>query len=292
MIRSNLEAFGMPRALLVQEHVRPELAPPLKWAGGKRWLVPELKRYWAGHEDRRLVEPFVGGMAVTLGLQPRRALLNDFNEHLVNFYAWLQRGLKLTIPSSPSEKTYYANRRRFNELVLEENKAASKEAAMLFYYLNRNCYNGLCRFNSQGGFNTPHGKYAKPQYFEDLTEYKAGLRDWVFQAGDFEHVELERRDFLYADPPYDDAFTDYSKGGFGWKDQVRLANWLAAHDGPTVVSNHATPRILKLYAERGFDVSRVVPAPRMINCNGDRTPAMEVVAIRGFSPKKVKSRLP
>lgn len=274
----------MPRAVTVQQ--RPEMPPPLKWAGGKRWLVPELRKFWKGNEDRRLVEPFVGGMAVALGLRPERALLNDFNEHVINFYSWLQKGLKQTVPFGADEGTYYANRTRFNELV-SAGKHEQREAAMLFYYLNRNCYNGLCRFNSKGGFNTPHGKYKRPQYVEDLTGYKQALHGWELKHGDFKDVELDRRDFVYADPPYDNAFTDYSKGGFGWEDQVRLANWLAGHDGPVVVSNHATDRILKLYADRGFDISRVVPAPRMINCTGDRAPALEVVAVRGFTSKKV-----
>src|SRR6266480_5583819 len=69
------------------------LRPPLKWAGGKRWQVPHLRPIWKPSEDRRLVEPFCGGLAVTLGLAPSTALLNDANPHLVNFYQWLQRGL-------------------------------------------------------------------------------------------------------------------------------------------------------------------------------------------------------
>ena len=70
-----------------------ELKPPLKWAGGKRWLVPTLRDRWRDHAHRVLVEPFVGGMAVALGLRPGEALLNDINRHLINFYLWLRRGL-------------------------------------------------------------------------------------------------------------------------------------------------------------------------------------------------------
>ena len=71
------------------------LPPPLKWAGGKRWLVRHLLDYWAGNEQRRLAEPFAGGLAITLGLLPRKALLNDANPHLISFYRWLQRGLDI-----------------------------------------------------------------------------------------------------------------------------------------------------------------------------------------------------
>lgn len=269
--------FGMPKSQLV--HERPQLPPPLKWAGGKRWLVPELRRMWKGHEHRRLVEPFVGGMAVALGLRPEQALLNDINPHLVNFYRWLARGLRLNVPHSADEATFYSNRQAFNDLV-RAGKSTSKEAAMLFYYLNRNCFNGLCRFNKKGEFNTPHGKYKHPQYTEDLTAYRSALVGWEMECSDFDRLQLRENDLVYADPPYDDAFTDYSSGGFGWQDQVRLANWLASHPGPVIVTNHATERILNIYRERGFDVT-TVEAPRRINSSGDRTPVLEMLATKG-----------
>src|SRR5215212_5917470 len=75
-------------------------SPPLKWAGGKRWQLPHLRNYWFAHSDRRLVEPFCGGLAVALGLSPTRALLNDINPHLINFYRSVQRGLTITGPLS------------------------------------------------------------------------------------------------------------------------------------------------------------------------------------------------
>jgi DNA adenine methylase len=77
---------------------RPSLKPPLKWAGGKRWQVPHLRPLWQPHAHRRLVEPFCGGLAVALGLLPSRALLNDANPHLINFYRWLQKGLRIDVP--------------------------------------------------------------------------------------------------------------------------------------------------------------------------------------------------
>ena len=75
---------------------RVALKPPLKWAGGKRWQVPHLRSYWTINAHRRLVEPFCGGLAVALGLMPARALLNDINPHVINFYKWLKRGLIIT----------------------------------------------------------------------------------------------------------------------------------------------------------------------------------------------------
>ncbi len=128
------------------------LNPPLKWAGGKRWLVPHLVPIWAQHQHRRLVEPFCGGLAVALGLMPDQALLNDVSPHLVNFYIQAQRGLAITTPMHNDKDLYYTYRDRFNALIREE-QADSAEAAQLFYYLNRTGYNGLCRFNRSGEFN-------------------------------------------------------------------------------------------------------------------------------------------
>lgn len=233
-----------------------------------------------------MVEPFAGGMAVALGLLPKRALLNDINPHLINFYQHLRAGLKINIDDSNDEKTYYANRLTFNSLI-QEGKAIGmhadgKRAAMLFYYLNRHCYNGLCRFNRSGEFNTPFGTYVNPKFEKDLTQYAPILAAWEFSAVDFAEIKFEPNDFVYADPPYDDAFTGYSKDRFGYAQQKLLAEKLAELECPVVLSNHATDDMLKLYRELGFDVSRRYEAPRMIHCFGDRTPALEVLAVRNL----------
>lgn len=259
---------------------RGALKPPLKWAGGKRWLVPHLRRIWNGHQSRRLVEPLCGGLAVTLGLLPERALLNDINPHAINFYMWLKRGLKIASPMRNEPDFFYAAREKFNRLVAS-GRQQSAEAAALFYYLNRTCYNGLCRFNVSGFFNVPFGRYKKITYERDFTPYQRVFKDWEFTVGDFERLHLEPTDFVYADPPYDVEFTKYAKEDFGWKDQVRLANWLARHPGPVVLSNQATPRVQSLYSSLGFELI-LLQAPRMISCTGDRTPAQEVLATKNI----------
>lgn len=98
---------------------------------------------------------------------------------------------------------------------------------------------------------------------------------------DFEQIPLESGDFIYADPPYDVEFTQYSKEVFGWDQQVRLAEWLARHRGPVVLSNQATDRVQALYRQLGYAVT-ILDAPRLINCTGDRTPAREVLATRNL----------
>jgi len=256
------------------------IRPPLKWAGGKRWQVPFVRDLWRGHEDRRLVEPFCGGLAITLSLLPKRAIVNDVNPHLMNFYRWVKRGLVTRLPMDYDEDRYYRHRDRFNGL-LQRGKETSREAASLFYYLNRTGYNGLCRFNSSGEFNVPFGRYTTVNYTRDFSSYRPVVAGWQFTCGDFTKIALRPGDFIYADPPYDVEFTHYSKDGFTWDDQLRAAEWLSRHQGPVVLSNQATPRIVKLYKSLGFAL-RYLQAPRLISCNGDRTPAKEVLALKNF----------
>ena len=252
------------------------LKPPLKWAGGKRWLLPHIAPIWQLHENRRYVEPFCGGLSVALGLRPKRALLNDLNPHLINFYRQIQRGLRMSIDVRYDAALFYAHRARFNEMILNGG-AKSAEAAQLFYYLNRTCYNGLCRFNRNGEFNVPFGKYKTVNYATDFIDYRKMLRAWEFTSVDLEKMEIERGDFVYADPPYDVEFTTYSAGGFSWDDQVRTAEWLANHRGPVLLSNQATPRIVRLYRQLGFRL-KFLDAPRRISSDGSRVPAREVLA--------------
>jgi len=254
--------------------------PPLKWAGGKRWLVSHLKPMWESHRLRRYVEPFCGGLAVALGLQPKRALLNDVNPHLINFYRQVQGGLGLQLTMRNDEKLFYCHRERFNRLI-RNGKANSAEAAEIFYYLNRTCFNGLCRFNKSGDFNVPFGTYKKINYATDFTDYAAVFRRWKFSNHDIERLKIEPEDFIYADPPYDVEFTTYSAGGFSWPDQERTASLLGAHPGPVVISNQATPRIVELYERLGFELT-YLDGPRRISCTGDRTAAREVLAIKSL----------
>jgi DNA adenine methylase len=250
----------------------------LKWAGGKRWLVPHLKPFWEPHRHRRYVEPFCGGLATPLGMRPREAWLNDNNRHLVAFYRWVQRGLQVEIPLENDRDLYYLYRENFNQHV-RDGRESEKTVSELFYYLNRTCYNGLCRFNRKGEFNVPFGSYKRINYIQDFDAYCEVMHPWRFTAGDFESMTLDPNDFVYADPPYDVQFTQYSQYAFSWEDQVRLAHWLAQHPGPTIISNQATARIVALYERLGFSLL-YYPAPRRISCNGDRTPAIEVLALR------------
>jgi DNA adenine methylase len=256
------------------------LKPPLKWAGGKRWLVPVLEKLWRNTKAKRLVEPFCGGLAVCLGLKPEQALLNDVNPHPVNFYKQLQKGLQVKIALRNERVFYDAHRADFNRIIQGHHRD-TKKAASLFYYLNRTGYNGLCRFNQKGVYNVPFGRHERINYQRDFSNYQQTLTQWAFQCGDFETIALEADDFVYADPPYDVEFRQYSAGGFDWSSQERLVAWLGEHTGPVVLSNQATQRVIELYQQFRFKI-RYLDAPRMISCNGDRTKAREVLATRNL----------
>jgi DNA adenine methylase len=199
----------------------------------------------------------------------------------VSFYRWLARGLTIDLPMRNDEKLFYRHRARFNEL-LRSGGAESREAAGLFYYLNRTGYNGLCRFNKSGEFNVPFGQYAKIPYVRDFAEYAPLLQAWTFSTADVEEVPLEPGDFVYADPPYDVEFTAYAQGGFSWNDQMRVAEYFARHAGPVVLVNQSTKRIEELYRSLGYEIDHL-DAPRRISCTGDRRPAREVVAVRNLT---------
>jgi DNA adenine methylase len=266
--------------------------------------VPKLQALWseiASVSQPRLVEPFVGGLSVALGLQPQVALLNDANQHVINFYRCLQQGLTNSLPMLNDAELYLQYRSTFNQLATanireseetsdqtqalhagqESEETSDQTQALLFYYLNRTGFNGLCRFNNKGEFNVPFGRYKTITYSPDFLEYQDLLGSWAFSCGDFAQIPLQDNDFIYADPPYDQVFTKYSQHDFTWVDQERLARWLAQHPGRVVVSNQATDRILALYESLGF-VVETISAPRRIACNGNRKPALEMLAFKGF----------
>jgi DNA adenine methylase len=263
--------------------------PLLKWAGGKRWLTPILQDLWGPlqHDHVRLVEPFTGGMAVALGLDPVSALLNDGNVHLVNFYHQVQKGLQIKKTPRNESAFYYSMREKFNQLI-HKKKHLTPEAAGIFYFLMRTGFNGLCRFNRSGQFNVPFGQHKNIRYISDFSEYSTLLNKWTFSSGDFEALSLEKTDFLYADPPYDVTFTKYCCQDFSWTDQIRLAHWLNSHEGPVIASNQATPRILELYNNLGFSIL-TLPAPRRIACNGNRQPAIEMLALKNIPTKIIRN---
>lgn len=257
---------------------------PLKWAGGKRRLAPFLMPYWESEKHRRFVEPFAGAASVSLHLQPDHVWINDINPHVINFFRWLRAGAIFDDLPDNEETAYYTARERFNAMI-ETEDSVSKDAAGLFYYLNRTGFNGLCRFNASGLFNVPYGHYQRVSYQRDFSEYRDVLQSWLMTSFDFRKMTFRPSDFVYADPPYDGTFSQYAQRAFTWTEQIRLAEKLSDHPGPVLVSNASTPRIHDVYTRLGFAVIEIA-AKRSIQPSAERE-SVEILAIRNLPHARI-----
>lgn len=264
--------------------------PFLKWAGGKYQILDRIRG--ALPPGRRLIEPFVGSGAVFLNTEYSKYLLGDANHDLIDLYQRLaSEGGKFVRYAHQYFRPKYNNGKAFYEMRATFNGAkASRRRAALFLYLNRHCYNGLCRYNSKGEFNTPFGKYKAPYFPEkELTFFATKAKHAVFAYADFKDTmrRAKEGDVVYCDPPYvplsDTAnFADYAPGGFGQVEHIALASLaeeLSERGVTVVISNHSTEFVRKAYRKaktETFDVRRY------ISCVGDsRGTASEVLAIFG-----------
>ena len=264
----------------------------LKWAGGKYSLVENINAKLPS--GNRLIEPFVGAGSVFLNTDFKRYLLNDINPDLINLYNFLKAqpdavvhdAMQFFTDAHNNEATYYALREEFNQTSDEYYRA------ILFLYLNRHGYNGLCRYSLSGKFNVPFGRYKKP-YFpeEEMLFFAQKSQKAVFTCLPFEKVfsRARRGNVIYCDPPYAPlsktaAFTSYAAKSFGLESQHQLATLAirasAKRGIPVLISNHDLPLTRGLYA--GSDISPL-SVKRSISQNGAmRKPAEELLAF--FTP--------
>lgn len=287
--------------------------PVLKWVGGKRQLLPALRaRFPAGGFDR-FHEPFFGGGALFFALEPSEASINDANPRLVNFYEQVRDRPEALIETlrefadpddapesnldfsstrrggAGTESFYYQQRELFNRRPNEEPYDSLKEAARLLY-LNRTCFNGLYRENSDGEFNVPPGSYTNPDWVRAAQIRRASelLSGADIRNGDFAYVLDESvatgGDLVYLDPPYQPmsptaSFTDYSQAGFGKRDQERLldvAQKLEEQGVHVIMSNSGI--MFDRYREAGFHVE-IEGATRSINSDPtNRDEVDEIIA--------------
>lgn len=283
--------------------------PVLKWAGGKRQLLDELRARLPASFDR-YHEPFFGGGALFFELEPTHATVNDTNPRLVNCYRQvrdhpdelIERLRTFQDPESrpdpdrahaDAENYYYQARELFNRRPRNQEYDELDEAALLVY-LNRTCYNGLYRENNDGEFNVPIGRYANPDWVrsDEIRAASRALSGVTLTNMDFEYVKAEARpgDVVYFDPPYEPmsptaSFTEYSAAGFDADDQTRLAKVaadLAARGVHVLLSNSGVTA--DMYRERGFHVD-LVDATRAINSDPDNRDAVDEVVVTSVSPE-------
>lgn len=266
--------------------------PFVKWAGGKRQLLKKLESRMP-ETYCRYFEPFIGGGALFLDVQPEDAVINDTNRQLINSYRQLKKDPEIIISlvneldEVPCDKDRYSSmRERYNKKIQAQELDA--ECSALMIWINKHCFNGLYRVNSKGLFNVPYNNKTSGVSINEenlrnigtyLQRYRVEIRE-----GDFEKAceNVRAEDFIYFDSPYLPVsetanFTDYTKGGFTLEDHKRLAVLFKKLDGlgaKLLLSNHDVPLIYELY--KGYGIESV-DVRRGINNVASKRTGKEVI---------------
>ena len=269
-----------------------KVAPFLKWAGGKRQLLNQIKERMP-KEYNDYYEPFIGGGAVLFELQPEKATINDINISLINVYRqvkdnteeFIELVKKLDSEMWEDGKGYYLDiREKYNDKLLK--KEYDLELAALFTFMNKHCFNGLYRVNKKGLFNVPYNKSRRTSIEEDAVRETAKyLKTVNILEGDFEEAckGAKKGDFIFFDSPYaplnPTSFEAYTKEGFDVESHKRLAKLydeLTERGCYCMLTNHNTEFINELYSNKGYRID-VVSVKRMINSDASNRKGEEVI---------------
>lgn len=268
------------------------IAPFVKWAGGKRQLLPQIKERMP-EKYNNYYEPFVGGGAVIFELLPANALINDINKALINTYkqicsapeAFLAAVNRLDAEMWENGRDYYYSvRERYNDKLMKA--AYDAELAALFVFINKHCFNGLYRVNAKGLFNVPYNNSRRASVDENaIRETSEYLRGVTITDGDFEAAckDAEKGDFVFIDSPYaplnPTSFESYTKEGFDLESHRRLAKLfdeLTDRGCFCMLTNHNTELINELYGRKGYRMD-VVEVKRSINSDASNRVGEEVI---------------
>jgi len=268
------------------------IAPFVKWAGGKRQLIPQIRERMP-EQFNNYYEPFVGGGAVIFELLPQNAVINDINRALINAYQmicdhpqeFLQEINRLDAEMWEDGKEYYYSlREHYNDKLMRDE--FDVELAALFVFINKHCFNGLYRVNGKGLFNVPYNNSRRSSVDEQsIMEISEYLRNVTIISGDFEAAceGASAGDFVFIDSPYaplnPTSFESYTKEGFDIESHRRLANLfdeLTARGCYCMLTNHNTELINELYGNKGYTID-VVSVKRMINSDASNRVGEEVI---------------
>jgi DNA adenine methylase len=285
----------------------PLMKPYLKWAGGKRQLLPEIRKQLPGSvKDYTYYEPFVGAGAVFFDVQPKKAVINDGNAQLMMTYRVIKDHVEelirlLRTYKKKDSEAYYYEIRNLDRDTLRFDRLTEVEKAARVIFLNKTCYNGLYRVNSQGLFNVPYGKYKNPAICEDLLlrtiSVYLNASDVSIISEDFEDAvsDAGSQALIYFDPPYHSPdktnFTGYQSDGFGEAEQERLRDVFARmtrQGAKCLLSNADTALIRDLY--RGFEISSV-QAKRAINSDATGRGLVNEVLIRNWKASDYSAKV-
>ena len=268
------------------------VAPFVKWAGGKRQLIPQIRERMP-EKYNNYYEPFVGGGAVLFELQPANALINDINKALINTYniicneadAFLEAINKLDEEMWEDGKAYYYSvREHYNDKLMKSEYDV--ELAALFVFINKHCFNGLYRVNGKGLFNVPYNNSRRTSADENvIREVSKYLKGVKIINGDFEEAckDAKKGDFVFIDSPYaplnPTSFESYTKEGFDIESHKRVAKLydeLTGRGCHCMLTNHNTELINELYGNKGYKID-VVSVKRMINSDASNRVGKEVI---------------
>ena len=268
------------------------VAPFVKWAGGKRQLLSQIKERMP-EKYNNYYEPFVGGGAVTFELLPANALINDINKSLINAYKqicnvpelFLKVVNKLDVEMwEDGKKYYYSLREHYNDKLMKSEYDV--ELAALFVFINKHCFNGLYRVNGKGLFNVPYNNSRRSSVDEKcIMDTSAYLKGVTIIDGDFEEAckDAKKGDFIFFDSPYaplnPTSFESYTKEGFDIESHTRLSNLfdkLSKRGCYCMLTNHNTKLINDLYGNKGYTID-VVSVKRMINSDASNRVGEEVI---------------
>jgi len=260
----------------------------LKWVGGKTKLLSQIEKYLP--EGNRLVEPFCGSCVVSLNSEYKNYLANDINSDLINLFNiiknedtfnFVKQSKKYFIDGNDLEK-YNSLRSMFN------NTKDLKLRAFLFIYLNRHCFNGMCRYNSSGGYNIPFGKYNTIYYPEkEIFLFSKLSQSITFSNKNFLNLKLKQGDIVYCDPPYipineTSSFTNYTGKDFSLEEHKQLANWCEVNNKelkiPFLISNNDTKLTREIY-KKADDIIEVEVSRSMGSKKGTKEKKKEVLII-------------
>ncbi|MFM6944985.1 MAG: DNA adenine methylase [Bacteroidota bacterium] len=244
----------------------------LKWAGNKSSVYPLIQPYLSGN---KLIEPFSGTCSISLLSDYHNCVCNDINSDMINMFQLIQSDANKFIEESKKYFISGNDSERFYDLREFYNNSTDKDVrSYLFLYLNRHCFNGLCRYNSKMKFNVPFGKYNNIYYPEqEIKDFADRVKNFEFKNNSFEQlfIDVSSDTTIYCDPPYlpltDTAdFANYSGLGFTFQQHVKLAELArqtSVKSGCTVlISNHDTDSIRDLYKESdeiiSFEVKRTI----------------------------------
>jgi len=273
--------------------------PILKWAGGKRQLLPQIiDLFPSNYSELDYHEPFVGGGAVFFTIQPNRNTINDINHHLMNFYKTIRDKPEELIEEASKFKyekeTYYQLRERYNTEIISD-----LEKAALFLYFNKTGFNGLWRVNSKDRYNVPFGRYKNPTIVpkERIRAASNVLSNIKILCNDFSYVldESKPGDLCYFDPPYEPVsetayFTSYTPKGFGMDEQEKLSRVCQKLDEKGVhfvLSNSHVKQVVDLYDSNPNFRIKIVQARRNINSKASKRGPINEILVTNI-PEKAK----